>query len=278
MCCSLALSCPCCSTPLRSCTCWTGRWLHRHPSHACWLCCLGEHCAATPADGTGCCYRRRPYHQLWMVDALAGCTISVYTHRCNSSSVRCTHGCHACKWFAKVEYLLGCYRHRLHNRFVSCSVAKILGLLLLLPVLCFSLFLHSCALPVAVCSPRSLLRALPRLVCCTAEVRQMRRQSDVEQQGSVAVLALGRQRAEVVQDGRNCAQSQVWNVFRMPACSRRSRNALWSCHGSTFWTAARDCGGPCSAAAPAQMNCTSPLSHEATLPARKMLLGMRQGQ
>lgn len=140
MCCSLALSCPCCSTRLRSCTCWTGRWLHRHPSHACWLCCLGEHCAATSADGTGCCYRRRPYHQLWMVDALAGCTISVYTPRCNSSSVRCTHGCHACKWFAKVEYLLGCYRRRLHSRFVSCSVAKILGLLLLLPVLCFSLF------------------------------------------------------------------------------------------------------------------------------------------
>lgn len=55
--------------------------------------------------------------------------------------------------------------------------------------------------------PRSLLRSLPRLVCCTAEVRQMRRQGDDER--SVAVLALGRQRAEVMSDGRNCAQSQV---------------------------------------------------------------------
>jgi hypothetical protein len=52
-----------------------------------------------------------------------------------------------------------------------------------------------------------MLRSLPSQVCCTAEVRQMRRQGDDER--SVAVLALGRQRAEVVADGRNCAQSQV---------------------------------------------------------------------
>lgn len=57
--------------------------------------------------------------------------------------------------------------------------------------------------------PRSLLRSLARLVCCTVEVRQMRRQGDQEEQGSVAVLALGRQRAEVVSDGRTCAQSQI---------------------------------------------------------------------
>lgn len=35
----------------------------------------------------------------------------------------------------------------------------------------------------------------------------MRRQGDDER--SVAVLALGRQRAEVVDDGRSCATSQV---------------------------------------------------------------------
>lgn len=86
--------------------------------------------------------------------------------------------------------------------------------------------------------PRSLLHSLPRLVCCTAEVRQMRRQGDDDT--SVALLALGRQRAEVLPDGRNQAQSQVnwaergWGICRglssfVPFCTL----LLLSVHTST---------------------------------------------
>ncbi|WIA30276.1 hypothetical protein OEZ86_000366 [Tetradesmus obliquus] len=48
--------------------------------------------------------------------------------------------------------------------------------------------------------PRSWLASLPRSVACTAEVRQMRRSSGEEGGGAVAVLALGRQRAEVLHE------------------------------------------------------------------------------
>lgn len=55
------------------------------------------------------------------------------------------------------------------------------------------------------CRLRSGMVYQPRMVCCTAEIRQMRRQ---EADGAVPVLALGRQRAEVVDD-RHTARSQV---------------------------------------------------------------------
>jgi hypothetical protein len=58
---------------------------------------------------------------------------------------------------------------------------------------------------------------MPRLVCCTAEVRQMQRRASADAggagagagEGSLAVLALGRQRAEVLQDSRGGPASQV---------------------------------------------------------------------
>jgi hypothetical protein len=63
--------------------------------------------------------------------------------------------------------------------------------------------------PTASCRPRSWLHSLPRSVACTAEVRQMRRShGQGEGPGPVAVLALGRQRAEVVQEAL-VARSQV---------------------------------------------------------------------
>lgn len=52
------------------------------------------------------------------------------------------------------------------------------------------------------------MHGFPRLVACTAEVRQMRRQSEDPGQ-QVAVLALGRQRAEVVVEQQLHARSQV---------------------------------------------------------------------
>lgn len=50
---------------------------------------------------------------------------------------------------------------------------------------------------------------MPQLVCCTAEVRQMQRRSSDGGEGSLAVVALGRQRARVLPDTRGGPQSQV---------------------------------------------------------------------
>eukprot|EP00879_Flechtneria_rotunda_P025366 GHRR01026950.1.p1 GENE.GHRR01026950.1~~GHRR01026950.1.p1 ORF type:complete len:532 (+),score=180.41 GHRR01026950.1:223-1818(+) len=59
--------------------------------------------------------------------------------------------------------------------------------------------------------PRSLQRIQSRLVCCTAEVRQMRH---YQEDGSLALVALGRQRAEVLPK-QHMAQSQASVMVRI---------------------------------------------------------------
>lgn len=89
-----------------------------------------------------------------------------------------------------------------------------------------------------------MLRFLPSVVCCTAEVRQMKRHAGAGA-GTVAVLALGRQRAEVLRPDaqRLLAVGQVRRRQRrrrrlhkrIPIADPRGSSESSSCHAAAAW-------------------------------------------